>query len=92
MVQATITSVRYVNDETNQEELVRYIEESWKVSRAAALGSLRSVRKLFDPKGIPSDAELKEILQLQRARYEIKREIRPDELFDFTVARNLQAK
>ena len=92
MVQATMTSVRYVNDETNQEELVRYIEESWKVSRAAALGSLRSVRKLFDPKGIPSDAELKEILQLQRARYEIKREIRSDELFDFTVARNLQAK
>jgi len=43
-------------------------------------------------KGIPSDAELKEILQFQRAHYEIKREIRPDELFDFTVVRNLQTK
>jgi ABC-type nitrate/sulfonate/bicarbonate transport system substrate-binding protein len=92
MVQATITSVRYVNDERNEDELVRYIQESWKVSRAAAAGSLRSVRKLFEPKGIPSDAALKEILRLQRARYEIKREIKPDELFDFTVARNLQAK
>ena|SRR5437016_12176715 len=92
MVQATMTSVRYVNDERNEEELVRYIQESWKVSRAAAVGSLRSVRNLFDPKGIPSDADLKEILRLQRSRYEIKREIKPDELFDFTVLRNLQAK
>ena len=92
MVQATMTSVRYVNDERNEEELVRYIQESWKVSRTAALGSLRSVRKLFDPRGIPSDADLKEILRLQRARYGIKREIKPDELFDFTVLRNLQAK
>ena len=92
MVLATMTSVRYVNDERNEEELVRYIQESWKVSRTAALGSLRSVRKLFDPRGIPSDADLKEILRLQRARYGIKREIKPDELFDFTVLRNLQAK
>jgi ABC-type nitrate/sulfonate/bicarbonate transport system substrate-binding protein len=92
MVQATMTSVRYVNEERNEEELARYIQESWKVSRAAAVGSLRSVRKLFDPKGIPSDVELKEILRLQRARYEVKREIKPDELFDFTVVRNLQAK
>jgi hypothetical protein len=71
---------------------VRYIQDSWKVSRPAALGSLRSVRKLFDAKGIPSDASLKEILRLQRSRYEIKREIKPDELFDFTVVQNLQAK
>jgi ABC-type nitrate/sulfonate/bicarbonate transport system substrate-binding protein len=92
MVQATMTSVRYVNDERNEGELVRYIQESWKVSRAAALGSLRSVRKLFDPRGIPPDADLIEILRLQRARYGIKREIKPDELFDFTVLRNLQAK
>ncbi len=58
MVQATMTSVRYVNDE----------------------------------RGIPPDADLIEILRLQRARYGIKREIKPDELFDFTVLRNLQAK
>jgi hypothetical protein len=77
-----MTSVRYVNDERNEEEPVRYIQSTWKVSRAAARGSLRSVRKLFDPRGIPSDIDLKEILRLQRAPYGIKREIKTDESFD----------
>ncbi len=69
MVQATMQSVRYVTDEKNEEELVRLIQESWKLPRGASLGSLRSVRKVLNARGILSEAAIKDVLRLQRARY-----------------------
>lgn len=37
-------------------------------------------------------APARSFVQLQRERYKISREVRPDEVFDFSVARSLQAK
>lgn len=92
MVQATAHSVRFVNDERNEEELTRLIQNGWKIPRAAALGSIKAVRKLYDPRGIPSESTQRALIQLQRERYKIQREVRLDEVFDFSVARSLQAK
>jgi NitT/TauT family transport system substrate-binding protein len=92
MVQASLQSVRYVADEKNEEELVRLIQQSWKISRAASLGSLRSVRKQLHVNGILPNNGIDAVIRLQRNRYQIQREIKPDELFDFNVVRSLQAR
>ena len=92
MVQATANSVRFVNDERNEEELIRLIQNGWKLSRSVALASLRSVRRLYDARDIPSDAVQRALIQLQRERYKIPREVRPEEVFDLNVARSLVTK
>jgi NitT/TauT family transport system substrate-binding protein len=92
MLQASLQSVRYVVDERNEEELVRLIQNSWKLSRAASLGSLRSVRKLLHTNGILPNSGIDAVIRLQRARYQIQRDIKADELFDFALVRSLQSK
>ena len=92
MVQASLQSVRYVADERNEEEIARLIQQSWKVSRAASLGSLRAVRRLLHTNGILPSSGIDNVIRLQRNRYQIQREIKPDELFDFAVVRSLQVK
>lgn len=89
MLQATANSVRFINDEKNEEELVRSIQSGWKISRPIALASLRAVRKSYDASGIPPEKMQRALIQLQRDRYKIQREIRLDELFDFGLARSL---
>jgi hypothetical protein len=81
-----------VADEKNEEELVRLIQQSWKISRSASLGSLRSVRKQLHANGILPSSGIDAVIRLQRNRYQIQREIKPDELFDFNMVRSLQAK
>jgi hypothetical protein len=92
MLQASLQSVRYVADERNEEELVRLIQNSWKLSRATSLGSLRSVRKLLHTNGILQNNGIDAVIRLQRARYQIQRDIKADELFDFALVRSLQSK
>lgn len=92
MIRATLKAMDFMKDAATQERVIAYMAEEFKLDRNTAMLSCREIVKALTKDGTTTDDAVNAEIELIRTEAKIKRQVRPSQIVDYTLLKEVLAE